>query len=245
MKKVLATEGKLLKIALGIILLMVVAAGILLYEFTKCDDSHLTSNYSFRISLTTDTKLENPTFYIPMPVFRNKTMMENIVNKAIIENERKSDGWNLSIIETKYGKMLKMDAKKFVPGEKDISVSMAADHIIDTINATENEPLLSQKFNSTETQRYSYFIYADYTASSNAKFEVYESMSGENQWWDDGLTYENSYRDTLGNALFTGENHGWFPVWGELGNDGSYIEGKGINALLKLYLIRNFCKNSA
>ncbi len=134
MKRVLANEGKLLKIALGIILLIVVAAGILFYEFTKCDESSPTSNYNFGFSLTTNSKLENPTFYTPVPVFRNKTMMVNIVNMAIIENERKSDGWNLSIIETEYGKMLKIDAKEFVPGKKDINVSMVADHIIDTIN---------------------------------------------------------------------------------------------------------------
>jgi hypothetical protein len=244
MKMVLAAHRKLLIIALGIILLIVGASYIFLYEFTKCDETSLTSNYSFIISLTTDSKLENPIFYIPIPVFRNKTMMANTINMAIIENERKSDGWNLSIVETKYGKMLKIDAKEFVPRvQKMIGVSVATDHIIDTMNATENEPLLSQKFNLTQTQRYGYFIYADYSAPSNAEVVIYESMSGINEWRAVGSTYRSSYNDTLGNALLTGEKHGWFSVYGELNEGGSNYQWKGIDALLRHYLISYFCKN--
>ena len=104
--------GKLIKISLGILLLIVVAAFVLFYEFTRYDESSLTSNYNFGITLTTDSKLENSTFFVPMPVLGNETIL---VNMAIDEYARKSDGWNLSIIETEYGKMLKISAREFVP----------------------------------------------------------------------------------------------------------------------------------
>ncbi len=110
-------------------------------------------------------------------------------------------------------------------------------------NATENEPLLSQKLNLTQTQRYGYLIYADYTSPPNANVEVYVSMSGVNQWRADGSTYSNSYSDTLGNALLTGEKHGWFPVWGELGEGASHYSLEGITPLLRFYLSKYFCQN--
>lgn len=232
---------KILKITLGIILFIVVGTGVLIYEFTKCDESSLKSNYNFGISIYTDSRLENPTFYLPMPVFKNETLMVNMANMAIIENERKTDGWILSIIETKYGKMLKISAKEFVEVQKMVSVSMESDHIIDTINATENEPLLSQKFNQTQAEKYDNFIYADYAASSNAMVEVSITMSGVNQWWADSSTYDNSYNETLVTTL-TGENHGWFPVRRELFGE-SHSSWMGIENYLRLNLIKHLCQN--
>lgn len=249
---------KLLKIALGIMLFIVVIIGVFLYEFTRYDESSLSSHYGFTISLTTDSKLENPTFYVPIPALGNEITMANM---AIDENARISDGWNLSIIETKYGKMLKISAKEFVPevkkmvelqqpvpgqtgdiptgnsfsfirGDKYLSVSMVADHVIDTKNATKNEPLLSQKFNLTpssynypsngippKTQKYDSVIYADYESSPNATVEVLVSVDGRNEWFAGGWT-SNTYRESLG-TIFKGEKHGWIPVSGEL------VEGEG------------------
>jgi len=209
--------------------------------------------------LTTDSKLENPTFYVPIPVLRNEIMM---VNMAIDDNNQKSDGWNLSIIETSNGKMLKINAKEFAPvvnkmvelkppvpgqtgdiptgnsfsfvrGDKSVDVSLVANHMIDTMNATENEPILSQKFNLTlssypypsngippKTQKYDSIIYADYKSSSNATVEVFVLIDGRNEWFAGGWA-SNTYHESLG-TTFTGEKHGWFPVNGEL------VEGEGL-----------------
>lgn len=245
--------GKLLKIALGILLLAGVAAFVLFFEFTRYDESSVTSNYNFGIALTTDSKLENPTFFVPMPVLGNETIL---VDMAIKESEAKSDGWNLSIIETEFGKMLRISAKEFVPevqeevelqpgsdiptgnnfsfirGYKDVGVSLASDHTIDTINSTENEPLLSQKFNLTlthyskdapsrKTLNYDSLIYADYISSPDATVEVSVELSGRNEWRAGGSGF-NIYHERMG-TTFTGEKHGWFSVIGEL------AQGDGLN----------------
>lgn len=246
--------GKLIKTALIIILLIVVAALVLFYGFTRYDESSLRSNYNFGITLTTDSKLENPTFIVPIPVGN-----EALVNMAINESKQKPDGWNVSIIETEYGKMLKISATEFVPevqkmvelqpgsdiptgnsysftrGYKDVSVSLAADHFIDTINATGNEPLLSQKFNLTlsnygeplpsnrispKQHNYDSLIYADYTSSPDATVEVFVVLSGRNEWWQGDSAF-NIYHERLG-TTFKGEKHGWFSVTGEL------VEGEGL-----------------
>jgi hypothetical protein len=225
---------------------------VLFYGLTRYDESSLRSNYNFGITLTTDSKLENPTFIVPIPV-RNEDLVDMAINST-----QKSDGWNLSIIETEYGKMLKISAREFDPevqkmvelqpgsdiptgksfsftrGYKDISVSVAADHIIDTLNATENEPLLSQKFNLTTSQysepipsnvvspkklNYDSLIYADYISSPNATVEVFVVLSGSNEWWQGDSAF-NIYHERLG-TTFKGEKHGWFSVTGEL------VEGEG------------------
>lgn len=255
--------GKTIKIVLGILLLIVMAAIVSFYEFTRYDESSLTSNYNFRITLTTDSKLENPTFIVPIP-----SGNEALVNMAINESVRdffkpaqNSEGWNISMIETEYGRMFKISAKEFVPqvhtnvelnpennlptgnnfsfttGNKEVSVSMATDHIIDTINATENEPLLSQKFNMTlsnngegppsyisqKTLSYDSIIYADYTSSPDAVVEVFVDLNGVNEWWAGGSGF-NSYHDRLG-TTFNGEKHGWYSVTGELS------EGEGFKSI--------------
>jgi len=249
--------GKLKKIAiaLGILLIILVAALVtFFYKFNSFDESTLSSNYNFRIALTINSKLENPTFIVPIPAGN-----EALVNMVINESTQRPDGWNISMIETEYGKMLKISAKEFVPevhknieldpetnmptgnsfsitmGSKDVSASVVADHIIDTLNATENEPLLSQKFNLTlshyneplppagiSPKKYNYdsIIYADYISSPNATVEVFVELSGRNEWFAGGWGF-NIYRERLGTTL-NGEKHGWFSVTGEL------VEGEGL-----------------
>jgi len=231
---------------------------LLMAGYGSSYDSTIRSHYDFRIALTTNSKLENPTFIVPIPVGN-----ENLINMAINNSVndfftpgQKSEGWNISIIETEYGKMLKISAKEFVPqvhtnvelnpendiptgnnisftsGSKEVSVSMVSDHIIDTINATENEPILSQKFNLATslppayTQKkltYDSMIYADYTSSPDAAVEVFVELDGWNEWWQGGAAH-NKYYERLG-TTFKGEKHGWFSVTGEL------AEGEGFSSL--------------
>jgi hypothetical protein len=207
--------------------------------------------------LTTNSKLENLTFIVPIPI-GNEALVNMAINESLHDFStpaQKSEGWNINIIETEYGKMIKISAKEFVPqvhtnvelnpenglptgnnfsftsGDKEVSVSMVANHFIDTINATENEPLLSQKFNLTSSQppaytqkklTYDSIIYADYTSSPAATVEVFVTMEGVNEWWQGNSAF-NSYRERLG-TTFKGEKHGWFSVTGEL------TEGEGFSS---------------
>ena len=160
------------------------------------------------------------------------------------------------MIETEYGTMLKFTAIELVPelnqlveldpsddspigvgrsftrGTIEVSVSMTPDYIIDTRNATDNEPILFPKYNMIlsdypypssgippKTQSYESFIYADYTASPDANVEICVTLEGGNEWWKGGWS-SNSYRDHICTTVI-GEKHGWIPVTGEI------IEGEG------------------
>lgn len=219
-------------------------------------DSSVTSAYDFRIAINTDSKLENLTFYTPLPLFNNESKLGE---QAIIQTMESSEGWNLSMIETEHGTMLKFTAIELVPelnqlvelnpsddsptgevhsftrGTIKVSASIAPDNIIDTRNATDNEPVLFPKYNMIlsdiddepypssrtppKTQRYESFIYADYTTSPDANVEICVTLEGNNEWWVGGWAF-NSYRDSICTTV-TGEKHGWIPVTGEL------MEGEG------------------
>ncbi|MDF1557331.1 MAG: hypothetical protein P1P80_04010 [ANME-2 cluster archaeon] len=245
------------------ILVAVLVAAIALFLYSSggmYGDSSVMSAYDFRIALNTDSKLENLTFYLPLPVYMNES---KIGDEAIIQNTEYSQGWDLSMIETEHGTMLKLTAIELEPelhqlselkpsgfgqsediptgevhsftrGSIEVYVSMEADHVIDTKNATLNEPILFPKYNMIlsdynapypssgippKTWMYDSFIYADYTASSDANVEICVSMEGHNERWRGGWTY-NAYRDRLC-TTFTGERHGWISVTGEL------VEGEG------------------
>lgn len=250
------------KYVMVIVGLLIVFLGIFLFLtgfYNGYDKSTLTSRYSYSVELTTDSKLENPTFIVPIPI-GNESLVNMAVNESIhdfFNPAQKSDGWNVSIVETKYGKMLKISAKEFVPqvhtnvelnpgnnlptgsstsftrGNKEVAATIVADHFIDTINASENEPILSQKFNLTTLQPSAYIqktfsydsiIYADYTSSQDAIVEVFVTLQGTNEWWQGDSAF-NSYHERLG-ATFKGEKHGWFSVIGGL------TEGEGFRSPL-------------
>lgn len=136
-------------------------------------DPSVMSKYDFKIEVSTDSKLENLTFYLPLPVFKNESKLGD---EAIIQNTGNPEGWNLSMIETEHGKMLKIttimiepelhqenglsppgfgqtedtlqgDVHSFMRGYKEFQVSWTSDRVINIENASDNVPLLYPKFN--------------------------------------------------------------------------------------------------
>jgi hypothetical protein len=204
------------------------------------EDASIRSQYTFSIEMTTNSTLENLTFIVPIP--SNDTLVNMAIDDSVHDftsPQQKADGWNISLIETEYGKMFKITAKEFAPqtntlveldpktdlptgknnrtsiiGNREVSVTLVSDHIIDTVNASENEPTLSQKSSKS-------MIYVDYTSSPNAYVEVFVNLEGWNEWWETG----NQYQDRLGTA-FTGEKHGWFSVPRELVSRGSPLQAQ-------------------
>ena len=245
-------------VVIGIVIIVGLIAAIAFFLYSQggmSGDSSVNSAYDFRIVINTDSKLEDLTFYTPLPLFNNESKLGE---QAIIQTMESSEGWNLSMIETEHGTMLKFTAIELVPelnqlveldpsddspigvgrsftrGTIEVSVSMVSDNIIDTRNATDNEPVLFPKYNMIlsdydepypssrtppKTQSYESFIYADYTASPDANVEICVTLEGRNEWWKGGWAY-NVYRDRICTTV-TGEKHDWIPVTGKV------VEGEG------------------
>jgi len=162
-------------------------------------------------------------------------------DEAIIQNTGNPDGWDLSMIETEHGKMLKISAIKIEPelhqeiglsppgfgqtddtmqgdvhsfmrGYKEFQASWTSGHVINITSTADIVPLLYPKFNLT--QKYESYIYADYTAAPKANIQVCVTLYGINQLWAGNLVF-NNYRDNFCTE-FTGKKHGWIPVTGEI-----------------------------
>jgi hypothetical protein len=112
---------------------------------------------------------------------------------------------------------------------KVLSIRVHADHDINTKNPIGNEPLLSPKYNLTRSTyelpypegqtppkcyEYESRIYADYTASANAKLSIWIEAEGRNGWWVHGWS-GNWYSDRIELTLI-GEQHGWYFTSGKL-----------------------------
>lgn len=222
-----------------IVTVLIAAIGLILFSIGGMSlDPSVMSKYNFKIEVSTDSKLENLIFYLPLPVFKNESKLGD---EAIIQNTGNPEGWNLSMIETEHGKMLKIttikiepelhqeiglsppgfgqtddtlqgDVHSFMRGYKEFQVSWTSEHVINITNVTDNVPLLYPKFNLT--QKYESYIYADYTAAPDAKVEVCVTLYGMNQLWAGGMAF-NNYRDNFC-TNFTGKKQGWIPVTGEL-----------------------------
>jgi hypothetical protein len=101
-----------IKFGIGIIIVLVVAAGLWSYHTDKLYKESYMSDYNYRITLETDSALKDLTLYIPLPLFKEES---KIGAEIIAGNVSKTDDWNFSIVETVHGKMLKITAKEFIP----------------------------------------------------------------------------------------------------------------------------------
>ncbi|MFH1054917.1 MAG: hypothetical protein V1744_02350 [Candidatus Altiarchaeota archaeon] len=103
---------KITKFGIGIIVVVVVVAGLWMYHTHGLYENTYSSEYGYRVTIGTDSVLHNITLYLPLPVLGEKSEVGGEINAG---NALKSDGWDCSIVETEYGKMLKISAKKMVP----------------------------------------------------------------------------------------------------------------------------------
>ncbi len=152
-----------------IVTVLIVAIGFVIFSIGGISlDPSVMSKYNYKIEVSTDSKLENLIFYLPLPVFKDGSKLGD---GTIIQNTGNFEGWNLSMIETEHGKMLKIttvkiepefhqekglsppgfgqtddtlqgDVHSFMRGHKEFQVSWTSDHIINITNATDNVPLL-------------------------------------------------------------------------------------------------------
>jgi hypothetical protein len=71
-------------------------------------NDNIMSNYEYNIIIETNRTLQNITFYLPVPVFENKSEIGLEMVKGDYYN--KPSNWNLSLKYTEYGLMFKIKA---------------------------------------------------------------------------------------------------------------------------------------
>jgi len=110
---------KITKFGIGIIVVVVVVAGLWMYHTHGLYENTYSSEYGYRVTIETDSVLHNITLYLPLPVLEEKSKVgdEIIAGNASKPGEwvSKPDGWDCSIVKTEHGKMLKISAEKMAP----------------------------------------------------------------------------------------------------------------------------------
>jgi len=98
---------------LVVLLLLMLGSWYMKTQNEKMYNDSLMSNYEYDITITSNSSLQNVTLYLPIPVFENKSE----VGLEMVNGDyyNKPSNWNLSLEETDYGLMLKIEAAEIQP----------------------------------------------------------------------------------------------------------------------------------
>jgi hypothetical protein len=98
---------------LVVLILLILGSWYMKTQHEKMYNDSLMSHYGYRISITSSSSLQNATLYLPVPVFEN----ESEVGLEMVNGDyyNKPSNWNLSLEDTEYGLMLKIEAAEIQP----------------------------------------------------------------------------------------------------------------------------------
>jgi len=226
---------KIIRITAGIfIIIIVLFAATGLYGIYVEKEYHrtLVSTYSYTLTISTSEKLQNVTFFIPVPA-------NNGGNSPFVAQYSSGTfngipaGWETTILGSNKATMLKIRAPVIAGSDgESFSVRISSDartfQIIDTKAPQDRDIVLRPVQNVKDADcagftspltgatcyRYESAVYADYLSSPNAKVEISSTITGKNEWNVFGPK-SNQYSNSI-STLMQGENHGWVTAKGEL-----------------------------
>jgi hypothetical protein len=200
----------------------------------------VSGSYTYSFTITTDSRLSNVTFFIPVPADRsgNSPMVSQFSDKTM--NGIPAD-WKTALFDTGKATLLKIQTPSIVPPEgttpsHPLTITFTSNtssrKSIDTRNPIENAVMfhpvqglrdttcVMDTGNQIPCSVYTTSLYADYRTSSEAKVIIRSTLTGKNSW----TVFEprsNEYQAGL-SLIMTGENHGWVTMEGKL------ISGTGV-----------------
>jgi hypothetical protein len=166
-------------------------------------------DYDYCITITPDKTIYNMTLYLPVLMLKGE--VHYLVFDAI--NKSKPSNWLCNVIDTEYGKMLRISADIIAPEYYSIKIRKETTHTINTKNPTGNEPLFYPRINDTD-QSYNSYIYAEYNTSTDTNVVIYMGIQGSNERGVLGGTQLEQYEDKIGFYTIKGESHSWHVVNG-------------------------------
>lgn len=227
-----------ISLALFIIILAILVSAVSYQVFVeKAYLSSLSSTYSYTCTITTDSKLSNVTFFLPVPA--DPTGNSPIVAQFSADSiEGLPKDWEISLYDTGKATLVRMTIPEINPPagtlpEKPyrivLSSNMKSGTIIDTrepinhsalfrpvrdLRPVSCPPDLSLKNGTPQCYRYLTAVYADYQASPNASVTITSALTGNNSWkiFEPG---SNEYTAVI-RLDMVGENRGWKNVHGFL-----------------------------
>lgn len=163
-----------------------------------------THNYDYWVTITPNKTIYNITLFLPVPMLNGE--VHYLVFDAI--NASKPSDWKCNIVDTEYGKMLRISADIITPDYHSIKIVEHTTHTINTKNPVGNEPIFYPRVNNTG-RNYVTYIYADYNTSTDTKVVICMGIKGSNERGVLGGTQLEQYRDGIGFYTIEGESHDW------------------------------------
>jgi hypothetical protein len=194
----------------------------------------VSGSYTYSFTITTDSRLNNVTFFIPVPADSsgNSPMVSQFSDKTM--NGVPAD-WKTALFDTGKATLLKIQTPSIIPPEGTtrshpltitFTSNTSSKKFIDTRNPIENDVMfhpvqglkdatcVMDSGNQIPCSVYTTSLYADYRTSPEAKVTIQSTLTGKNSWAVFGL-HSNEYQVGL-NLVITGENHGWVSPEGKL-----------------------------
>jgi hypothetical protein len=230
-----AGMDKVIRITAGIfIFIFVVFAATGLYGLYVGNEYRrtLVSTYSYTLTISTSEKLQDVTFFIPVPANTggNSPFVEQYSTATFTGIPA---GWEASLLGSNKATMLKIRAPVIAGSDgAGFSVRTSSDartgQVIDTRSPQDRDIVLRPVQELKEVScaefrdaapgatcyRYQCAVYADYESSPNAKVEISSTITGKNEWKIFEPAY-NRYTNAI-SVTMLGNNHGWVTAKGEL-----------------------------
>ncbi len=107
---------------LFVLLLFILGSWYVETQNEKMYNDSLMSNYEYDIIIESNSTLQNVTLYLPIPVFEN----ESDIGLEMVNGDcyNKPSDWNLSLEDTEYGLMFKIEAVEIQPIYHSLPVSV-------------------------------------------------------------------------------------------------------------------------
>lgn len=238
---------KIIRITLGLIIVILVAfvASVSYTGFVEqAYRTSLTSTYDYSCTITTDSRLSNVTFFIPVPA-------DSAGNSPIVsqysaqEIEGNPADWKVTLFDTGKATLAKITTPSIIPPKGTssshpytvrLSINTGSKEVINTQTPVErgvmfqpvqdlkkiNCPAKSTAVSGDPTcYRYIIPVYADYQAPVNASVSITSTLQAKNSWKIFDPQF-NEYQAEISILMF-GENHGWTVMKGTLeSNIGTY-----------------------
>ncbi|MEL4306259.1 hypothetical protein [Methanococcoides sp. LMO-2] len=127
---------KVLGVVLSVFILFIIVISVIgLHDSERSYEDSFRSDYEYNVVIRTSSTLEYVTFYLPVPVFENRS---EVAESLISENlHNMPDGWNFSLVDTEYGPMLGITADEIIPTYHSYPVAVPEDDSIDNADVAD------------------------------------------------------------------------------------------------------------
>lgn len=176
-----------------VLLLLVLGSWHVETQSKKMYNDSLMSNYEYDIIIESNKTLQNVTLYLPIPVFDN----ESEVGLEMVNGDyyHKPSDWNLSLEDTEYGLMLKIEAAEIhpiyhslpvavpepEPGSEDIETQIPEEEqIVESHEYSEETPVLVS-FDFGTSVKADHMINTKYPVGNESVLLPKYNVSGPNE----------------------------------------------------------------